>query len=107
MSCCDVTSKVSTVCYDVIAVHAYSIAAPLNYVAFSGDVNVVYLLPLNVTSFRGSVRLIELPRRQVLASVEIPPGFQDGELSFMCGLVDHVGRFVFQLIDEDVASRVG
>jgi hypothetical protein len=89
-------------------VTSYSLVAPVTYVALSGEVRVIYRLPHqannNVTSsvpvFRGAVRLVELPTRRPLTTVDIPPEYRDGEVTFTCGLVDHAGTFVFQLIDK-------
>ena len=73
---------------------------PKTYVALTGNIPVSYSIAENETiSTEGVVQLLSLTNRTVLATVSITIGVSSSELTFMCGLVDHAGKYLFRMMD--------
>ena len=79
---------------------AYQLSAPSNYTAFSGVIIVTYSIPKNITLKSGVIQLISVRTNKVVNNEgQMPPGFNDGEVTFRCGVVDHAGMFIFQMLE--------
>ena len=87
-----------SICVSVAS--GYRLSAPSNYTAFAGFIIVTYSIPSNVTLTTGVIQLISSRTNKVVNNEgRIPAGFNNGEVTFRCGVVDHAGTFVFQMLE--------
>ena len=76
---------------------AYQLTAPGNYTVFMGDVRVSYSVG-NSTFLNAMVQLLTVPNNTIVSTIGIPHDYKEGELTFMCGIIDYAGSFRFRLI---------
>ncbi len=79
---------------------SYSITAPENYTVFTGDIEVSYNIPTGIVLSEGLIELVSDQTKEVIRAVNMPSGFNEGILTFRCGLVDQTGAYHFRMVRE-------
>ena len=107
-------TAISLCCFDIIICYCryllavgcvrsqYQLTAPLRYTVLGGDIQVSYSLPLNA-SVGGTAHVqhrVQLESdSEVITAVPVSSKYREGVLTFICGVVDYAGRFVFKLLE--------
>lgn len=90
-----------------LAVQSSMLSVPRNYSIFQGPLNFGFAassVTLNQTLGAPTVQLVSTRDNEVVATANIPTGYDEAEMTIECGTVDLPGLFRFRLVDQDGVS---
>ncbi|XP_013410124.1 uncharacterized protein LOC106173518 [Lingula anatina] len=79
--------------------HRFNLTAPAVYYVFSGDVQVRYEMPLDLNLPSGVIELYSYYNATYtyVYRQSLPGDAKKGTISFICGIIDSAGKYVFRL----------
>lgn len=80
-------------------VYAYQITVPVEHVAFSGDLVVIYKIPDDVSLSNAFIRVALVTDKgdEEITNLHIDSKYKTGRLPMTCGIIEVAGKYEFQM----------